>query len=376
MFKLSKKDLFFEITKAAFIGTALAIKNSSMKLYNNITTNSEKIKTQTVFEEKDDRISKILLLNDGNLLLFYGKDSLTELKIIDGQTYQEIKLIKYNEEEFRFLDDAILISKSRNDILFCDGHFSLKYIEFDDNYNIKNSFLKSYKNREGYMISCCLTLLKNGKIVYKGSKSCYKHDEDINFGLAKIYILKLDKINKDIIMEFKINAFNCLFYEIKSKNEYLVSLKKDYISIINSNNYRTKKIFKFNIYQMKLLNDKFFIEAGEKNALNLYSLDNFQIVKKFLTSKLKEITRIYTFENYYILTLEDIKLEFSEECFIKIWKFDEEKNEIISQGHFKLDEDIDIEDIIKMKGKKDLFLMKTPEGYRIIKILAKTNIKK
>ena len=100
------------------------------------------------------------------------------------------------------------------------------------------------------------------------------------------------------------------------------------------------------------------------------------VVKKFLTSKLKEITRIYTFENYYILTLEEIELEFSEECFIKIWKFDEEKNEIISQGHFKLDEDIDIEDIIKMKGKKDLFLMKTSEGYRIIKILAKTNIKK
>ena len=60
MFKLSKKDLFFEFTKAAFIGTALAIKNSSMKLYNNITTNSEKIKTQIVFEEKDDRISQIL----------------------------------------------------------------------------------------------------------------------------------------------------------------------------------------------------------------------------------------------------------------------------------------------------------------------------
>ena len=376
MFKISKKDLFFEIAKAAFVIPALAIKNSSIKLYNNITTNSDKIKTQIVFEEKDEEIQKILLLNDGNLLLFYGDYRLTELKIINGQTYQEIKLIKYNEEKFSYLQDAIFISKSRNDILFCDGHFTLKYIEFDDNYNIKNSFLKSYENKEGYMTSTCLTLLKNGKIVYKGSKSSYKHGEDIKFGLAKIYILKLDRINKDIILEFKINAFDCLFYEIKSKNEYLVSLKKDYISIINSNNYRTKKIFKFNIYQMKLLNDKFFIEAGEKNALNLYSLDNFQIVKKFLTSKLKEITRIYTFENYYILTLEDIKLEFSEQCFLKIWKFDEDKNEIISQGHFKLDEDIDIEDIIKMKGKKDLFLMKTPEGYRIIKILAKTNIKK
>ena len=102
------------------------------------------------------------------------------------------------------------------------------------------------------MISCCLTLLKNGKIVYKGSKSSYKHDEDINYGLAKIYILKLDKINKDIIMEFKINAFNCLFYEIKSKNEYLVSLKKDYISIINSNNYRTKKTFYFDFRRYRI----------------------------------------------------------------------------------------------------------------------------
>jgi len=376
MFKLSKKDLFLEITKAAFIGTALAIKNSSMKLYNNITTNSDKIKTQIAFEEKDDSISKILLLNDGNLLLFYGNDILTELKIINGQTYQEIKLIKYNEEEFRYLSDAILISKNRNDILFCDGDFTLKYIEFDNNYNIKKSFLKSYKNKEGYMNSSCLTLLKNGKIVYKGNKSRYKHGEDINFGLVKIYILKLDRINKDIIMEFKINAFNCLFYEIKSKNEYLVSLKKNYISVINSNNYKAKKTFIFNIYQMKLLNDKFFIEAGEKNELNLYSLDNFQLVKTFLTSKLKEITRIYTFENNYILTFEDIELEFSEECFINIWKFDEEKIDIISLGHFKLDKDINIEDIIKIKGKDDLFLMKTSERYRIIKIFAKMNIKK
>jgi hypothetical protein len=104
------------------------------------------------------------------------------------------------------------------------------------------------------MTSTCLTLLKNGKIAYKGSKSSYKHGEDINFGVAKIYILKLDRINKDIILEFKINAFDCLFYEIKSKNEYLVSLKNDYISVINSNNYRTKKTFKFKIYQMKIIN--------------------------------------------------------------------------------------------------------------------------
>ena len=375
MFKVSKKDLFFEIAKAAFVIPALAIKNSSIKLYNNITTNSDKIKTQIVFEEKNEEIKKILLINDGNLLLFYGDYRLTELKIINGQTYQEIKLIKYNEEKFSYLQDAIFISKSRNDILFCDGHFTLKYIEFDDNYNIKNTFLKSYENKEGYMTSTCLTLLKNGKIAYKGSKSSYKHGEDINFGVAKIYILKLDRINKDIILEFKINAFDCLFYEIKSKNEYLVSLKKDYISVINSNNYRTKKTFKFKIYQMKILNDKFFIETREKNKLNLYSLDNFQLVKTFLTSKQKEITRIYTFE-YYIFTVEDIELEFSEQCFLKIWKFDEVKNEIISQGHFKLDEDIDIRDIIKMKGKDDLFLMKTQEGYRIIKMISKMNIKK
>ena len=375
MFKVSKKDLFFEIAKAAFVIPALAIKNSSIKLYNNITTNSDKIKTQIVFEEKNEEIKKILLINDGNLLLFYGDYRLTELKIINGQTYQEIKLIKYNEEKFSYLQDAIFISKSRNDILFCDGHFTLKYIEFDDNYNIKNTFLKSYENKEGYMTSTCLTLLKNGKIAYKGSKSSYKHGEDINFGVAKIYILKLDRINKDIILEFKINAFDCLFCEIKSKNEYLVSLKKDYISVINSNNYRTKKTFKFKIYQMKILNDKFFIETREKNKLNLYSLDNFQLVKTFLTSKQKEITRIYTFE-YYIFTVEDIELEFSEQCFLKIWKFDEVKNEIISQGHFKLDEDIDIRDIIKMKGKDDLFLMKTQEGYRIIKMISKMNIKK
>ena len=65
-------------------------------------------------------------------------------------------------------------------------------------------------------------------------------------------------------MEFKINAFNCLFYEIKSKNEYLVSLKKDYISVINSSNYRTKKTFKFNIYQMKLLMINFLLRQEKK----------------------------------------------------------------------------------------------------------------
>ena len=36
------------------------------------------------------------------------------------------------------------VDNIRNDILFCDGHFTLKYFEFDDDYNIKNSFLKFY----------------------------------------------------------------------------------------------------------------------------------------------------------------------------------------------------------------------------------------
>lgn len=356
----------------------IAIKDSSIKLYNNIITNSDKIRTKILFEEKDDEdISQIILLNDGNFLLFNGKsDKLTEMKIINGQTYQKIKLIEYNEEEFRFLNDAILVSKNRNDILFCNGHFTLKYIEFDDNYNIKNSFFKSYKNKEGYMNSSCLTLLKNEKIVYKGSKSSYKIGEDINFGLGKIYILKLDRINKDIIMEFKINVFKDIFYEIKSKNEYLVNLQKGYVSVINSNNYRTKKTFKFNIYEMKLINDKFFIEAGEKNELNLYSLDDFQLVKTFLTNKLNEISRIYTFENCFILTFESFELEFSSEEYIKIWKFNEEKNDIISLGHFKLDKEINIQDIIKIKGKEDLYLMKLYTGYRIIKIPINMNIKK
>lgn len=374
--KKDNNEFVMGFVKETLFAPAIALKNGSIKLFNNIITMSDKIKAKTIFKEEDEDIHKILLLNNGNLLLFYGDTNLTQLRIIDGQTYQEIKLIEYNEEEFRFLEDAILISKNRNDILFCDGHFTLKYFELDENYNIKNSFLKSYKNKEGHMNYSSLTLLKNGKIVYKGSRSSYKHGENFSFGLTKIYILKLDRINKDITMEFKINAFDCYFYEIKSKNEYLVNLKKNYVSVINSNNYRTKKIIKFNIEEMKVLNDKYFIQPGEKNELNLYSLDDFQLVKTFLTNKLNEIATIYIFENL-IMTYEFIELEFSsEECFIKIWNYDEEKNEIISLGHFKLDKDIEIKDVIKMKGKEDLFLMKFLEGYRITKIPIKMKLKK
>ena len=71
-------------------------------------------------------------------------------------------------------------------------------------------------------------------------------EEKEKIGLTKIYILNFDRKNNDFIMESKINAFDTYFYEIKSKNVYLINPRKDFVSFFNSKNLKTVKNIKFN----------------------------------------------------------------------------------------------------------------------------------
>ena len=119
----------------------------------------------------------------------------------------------------------------------------------------------------------------------KKSNDDTDNEEKEKIGLTKIYILNFDRKNNDFIMESKINAFETYFYEIKSKNVYLINHRKDFVSFFNSKNLKTVKNIKFNFYEnMRIINDEYFIQGRnehDKGIFYLYKLDNFELLKQF-----------------------------------------------------------------------------------------------
>ena len=221
-------NIFLGLTKAAF-EAPFVIKNSTMKLYNNIKNIPNKIKTTTIYEKSGQDYGSdlnILFLDNGNIVLnddFILKD---HFQILDGKTFKIINtiLIK-NYKGLRRITS--IISLKNNEIVFCDDNFRIGYILFDKKYNAEKTFFKKYITKDYFLRRASLQLLKNKKIVYMGRKSKdnaeEEEEEEKKIGLTKIYILNFDRKNNDFIMESKINAFDTYFYEIKSKNVYLIN---------------------------------------------------------------------------------------------------------------------------------------------------------
>ena len=180
--------------------------------------------------------------------------------------------------------------------------------------------------------------------------------------------MNFNRIKNEIILESKINTFKTYFYEIRNKNEYLINIKKNFVSVVNSKNIRIKKDFVFNFYDnMKLLNDKYFIQGDEEGQIYLYNLHNFKLIKTFYSNKLNDIINIYVYNNI-IFTYETQRFEFlSDENFVKKWEFNKEEKEIKCLGYFHMDDNY-ITKIIKVKDKKDIYLLKFSKGFRFIKI--------
>ena len=91
-------------------------------------------------------------------------------------------------------------------------YFVVVIIEFDNDFNIKNKFEKNYENSYGHLNNAILKVLKNGKILYMGSRSSYKKGEEELIGITKIYILNFNKLKNELYLETKINAFKTYFY--------------------------------------------------------------------------------------------------------------------------------------------------------------------
>ena len=275
-----------------------------------------------------------------------------------------------NKNCFNNISEAIALNK--NEILFCNGYFSIGYIEFDNEYNIKNLYYKNFKNKY-FLGSTTLKILKNKKILYMGRKTNYMKEEE-NFGLTKIYILHFDTIKKDFVLETKINSFVTFFYEFKTKNEFLLNIKKDFYSIVNSKNIKVKKEFKFNINEnIRILNDKYFIQIRKGKEINIFNLENFQLIKSSLSNELDTIQNIYASTNNIFFTLEKHFLEYSEDdnYFIKKWEFNEEKNEIIYLGYIKINEKTKILNKIKRINDKDnIYIIEYDLGFVIIKMFS------
>lgn len=358
MYTLSVKKIFANLVKKTLTDPALKIKNKTSRIFHNIIQNIPTLNIIHLYEycHNYSEEIKLLILDNGNYLI--SSDSFKTMKILDKNTYKIINQIKYIFESI-----SALISLGKNQILFCDSKFNIGYIEFDNDYNIINTFSKNFYI-DDYLNSTSLKLLKNGNIVYMGSRTTCKKGEE-QFGLGRIYFLKFDKINNDLILQKKIKVYNPYFYQIESKNEYLINIKNNFVSVVNSNNFGVKKEFKFDInFNMKLLNDEYFIQS-EQGEIKLYKLDNFELIKSITSNHLNNILRTFVVDKNLFFTFEDQKENIQKgEVFIKKWKFNEEEKNIICLGQLKINNYL--YNIEKIKGSENTYLFLYFGNFKII----------
>ena len=362
MYSLSVKKIFANLVRKTLKDPALKIKTKTTQIYNNIVNNVPNLNMTQLYQYCDDCSEdiKILILDNGNYLII--SNSFKTMKILNKNTYNIINTIRY----ISYFDSITsLISLGKNQILFCDSKFNIGYIEFDNDYNIINTFSKNF-NLYYYLNSSCLKLLKNGNIVYMGSRNTYKKGEE-QFGLGRLYFLKLDKINNSLILENEIKVYNPYIYQIKSRDEYLINIKNNFVSVVNSNNFNVKKEYKFDInFNMKLLNDEYSIQS-EHGEIKLYKLDNFELIKSITSNHSNNILKIFVVDKNLFFTFEGQKADILKgELFVKKWQFNEEEKDIICLGKLKIDNLL--YNIEKIKGSENIYLFLFTGNFKIIQI--------
>ena len=304
MYKLSAKRFLLELGKAVIKKPLNAIKKKSIDIYSNMNT-THKLKTTKINEDMKNFYSNviILFLSDGNFIIYDNSFLKNELRIINSKTFQIQKKININYyQDLKNISEMIFLKK--NEIIFCDAKFRIGYLQFDDEYKIKNTFYKNFQNKTEYHF-VTLKYLKNGKIVYIGNKSILKIKKEDWINLATMYILKIDRKNNDFILESRIETCKSYFYEIPSKHFYLINFKKDFVSFFNSKTLSLIKDIKFNINDhMKMLNDDYFIQGGDNGVINLYKLDTFEVVVTVKSNKFYTINNIYLVDKNIFFTMK------------------------------------------------------------------------
>ena len=265
--------------------------------------------------------------NSGKFLIINNR---RKYEIRDNNTFEVIK--KGNLEispNFDNIKDAILYSK--NEIIVCNSYYDIAYFKLDKNSIISNTILINIDpNVENDIYKdiidhASLKLLKNKKFAFIAF---------LDFR-SKIYILSFSHKYNKIILETKIKTCSdTVFYEIKTKNIFLISFQLNKISIVNSNNFKIKKHFDFNLFSMHsticLINDNYFLlseyNSQKEEKLFLYNLDNFEKVKTF-NSKNENIEIFPIKENFFFTS--ELEGNNEKSTIIKIWKFDEKNKDII-----------------------------------------------
>lgn len=365
-------NIIIGLAKTAF-EVPFAIKNSTKKLFNNIKNIGNKINTTTIYEKSSSDYGtkiNILILDNGNIILnddFLLKD---HFQIVNGKTFKIINniLIK-NHQGLRDITSVIAFKK--NEIAFCDDNFKIGYILFDEKYKAEKMFFKQYLTKDGFLGNASLRLLKNKKIVYMGKSS--DDNNEAKIGLTRIYILSCDRKNDDFIMESKINAFDTYFYEIKSKNVYLINNIEDFVCFFNSKNLKPVKKIKFNFSKnMKLINDEYFIQGhneDDKGIIYLYKLDNCELIK---TVQSNELYNIFAFDKnlFFICEIQQFQyfdhIEFN--YIINMWEFNEKEKDIKRLGFLNFENNNRFYEFKKFKSENDMYFIKYQKSFKLIKI--------
>ena len=312
-------------------------KKNVLKIFNKIYNHEENINTQILYHldynPEEKIIEKILFFNNGNILLRTEKS----FSIRNGKTYQKI-----NEHTINFYNDEMLDEMVLSDyeILFISAKkekcFYFLYLKFDKKYNIIDSFYKNYKIFSRYFEGGEVKTFTGLKLNKKNTFVMISHFFS-PYNDKSIYFFNINKKNKDIILTTKINVYLSFLLEVKSKNEYIIYCNYYNITILNANNFLLKKSVSFDInrfaeYSNKtlfVLNDKYILflclDEDDKSII-LYNLTDFKQISKY---KLK-------IDLYNILYIEKNIFFSQSESFIKKYKYDENKNEIICLGNIKL----------------------------------------
>ena len=334
-------------------------KKKIIKSFYNLRYKDKELNIDKRASYKDHYRSKFLILNDGNILCV----SKFTYIIFNGKTFETIK---EKELENNLKHFPYMIQLDSNKILFYDNKFNFGIVHYDDNYTFDKAVITSLKSDNDFLPDVGLNLLSNGKIAYIEKTQLF-----YEFKKGKIYILNINKKTNNIFIATVINAQANIFFEIKSKNVYLISNDENNVTLLNNKNYAVVKKYNFHVENnMKILkNEKFFVQGEKNGEIKIYNLDNFELVKSYVSNKINQFNDIYKpLNNNIFFTKECQPVDEISEYYIKKYKYDEEKNEIICVGYFSLIVlNSGLNEILDYNDEENLYLLIYSDSFELIK---------
>ena len=335
-------------------------KGKIIKSFFNLINKDKELNIEKRASYKGNSPFKFLILKDGNILCV----SKFNYTIFNGKTFETIRE-KELESNLKFF--PYITQLDPNHILFYDNKFNFGIVLFDDNYIFDKAVITSL-NRENnnFLANIGLNILSNGKIAY-----IEKTEFDYEYKKGKIYILNINPKTKNVFVTTVIEAQTNIFFEIKSKHVYLISSDSNNISLLNPNNLGIIKKYNFHVENnMKIFKNEKFLVQGEKNGeIKIYNLDNFELVKSYVSNKINRFYNIYNpLNNNIFFTMEYQPIDEISEYYIKKYKYDEEKNEIICVGYFNLIVlKSDLKEILDYNDEENSYFLAFSNHFELIK---------